>query len=131
MRLLVTGDKVGSLPRKAVPFAMSLILADSDSSGAVVGGLLLLALYFLPSILGWKKRNAGAIAVLNFLLGWTVIGWIVALIWAITNDAPDPRVVVQSASGPSAPMLCPTCGKYSQAGATFCSQCGERWTRHQ
>jgi hypothetical protein len=125
------GIKWSPFPGKQSFFAMSLILADSDSSGAVVGMILLLALYFLPTILGWKKRNAGAIAVLNFLLGWTVIGWIVALIWALTNDAPDPRVVVQSSLAPAAPMLCPKCGRYSQAGSAFCSQCGERWMPHQ
>ena len=45
------------------------------------------ALYFLPTLLGWKKRNSGAIFALNLLLGWTVIGWIVALVWALTVDA--------------------------------------------
>jgi hypothetical protein len=39
----------------------------------------LAALYFLPSIIGLRKRNAGAIFVLNLLLGWTVIGWVVSL----------------------------------------------------
>lgn len=41
------------------------------------------ALYFLPSIVGRDKRNASAIFVLNLLLGWTLIGWVVALVWTI------------------------------------------------
>jgi hypothetical protein len=48
--------------------------------------ILLIALYFLPSILGFKLRNAGSIIILNLLLGWTVIGWIVALIWSVSNE---------------------------------------------
>lgn len=44
------------------------------------------AVYFLPAFVGWKKRNARAIAVLNGLLGWTGIGWVVALVWACTVD---------------------------------------------
>jgi hypothetical protein len=34
-------------------------------------------LYFLSSIVGSKHRkgNKGAIFVLNFILGWTLIGW--------------------------------------------------------
>ncbi|GFO81220.1 MAG: hypothetical protein A49_08470 [Methyloceanibacter sp.] len=47
------------------------------------------AIYFLPGLLASfrKHRNHNAIFVLNLLLGWTVIGWIVALIWAFTNPA--------------------------------------------
>ena len=42
------------------------------------------AMYFLPSInrLGRSKRDLLAIFLLNFFLGWTVIGWIVSLVWA-------------------------------------------------
>ena len=45
-----------------------------------------LILYFLPTIVGRKKKNVMAIGVLNFFLGWTFIGWIVALIWGTTKD---------------------------------------------
>lgn len=48
--------------------------------------LVLAVLYFLPTIVGWSKRNAEAIFVLNLLLGWTFIGWAVALVWALTYD---------------------------------------------
>jgi len=50
--------------------------------------LILLMIYFIPSIVGFsnKKENAGAILALNFLLGWTFIGWVVALIWAMCKE---------------------------------------------
>jgi hypothetical protein len=38
-----------------------------------------LAVYLLPSIVGRRRRNANDIIKLNVLLGWTVIGWIVAM----------------------------------------------------
>ncbi len=44
-------------------------------------------LYFLPSIVGSAKQNAGAIFVLNIFLGWTLIGWVAALVWAMTADS--------------------------------------------
>ena len=49
-------------------------------------------LYFLPSIiaLARSKRDVVAILLLNFFLGWTAIGWIIALIWAVKMDAPAP-----------------------------------------
>jgi T4 superinfection immunity protein len=49
-----------------------------------------LILYFLPSIiaLARSKRDLLAIFLLNLFLGWSVIGWIVALVWAAKNDVP-------------------------------------------
>ena len=47
-------------------------------------------MYFLPSIvaLARSKRDLLAIFLLNLFLGWSVIGWIVALVWAAKSDAP-------------------------------------------
>jgi hypothetical protein len=47
-----------------------------------------LALYLLPTIivLARRKKNVLGPILVNVLLGWTVIGWIVALIWALTGD---------------------------------------------
>lgn len=46
----------------------------------------LAVLYFIPSMVGRHKANAGAIFALNLFLGWTFIGWVVALVWALTVD---------------------------------------------
>ncbi|WP_012387030.1 superinfection immunity protein [Acidithiobacillus caldus] len=48
------------------------------------------ALYFLPTILAWlrKKSNLVAIFVMNLLLGWLFVGWVIALVWALSNDSP-------------------------------------------
>ncbi len=50
----------------------------------------LIALYLVPTAIagGRQHRNVASIAVLNILLGWTVLGWIGALVWAFTNQAP-------------------------------------------
>lgn len=44
--------------------------------------------YMAPSLLAGlaQHRNAGAICVLNLLLGWTFIGWVIALVWACTTS---------------------------------------------
>lgn len=54
----------------------------------VWGIVLPIVIYMFPTIiaLARKKKNVGAIFILNFLLGWTLLGWIVALIWAVTYD---------------------------------------------
>ena len=54
----------------------------------VVLFVVLLPIYFLPAIIGIvrKKKNAIAIFVLDLFAGWTVVGWIGALVWACTKD---------------------------------------------
>ena len=49
-------------------------------------------LYFLPWLIAAtkKKRKAPVIAVWNLLLGWTLVGWIVTLSWALLADPPKP-----------------------------------------
>jgi Superinfection immunity protein len=52
--------------------------------------LILAGLYFLPTLIasGRHLPERGAIGVFNLLLGWTIIGWLIALLWAITAPAP-------------------------------------------
>ena len=47
-------------------------------------------LYFLPSIIAIarSKRDTTSIVLLNFFLGWTAIGWVIALVWAAKQDIP-------------------------------------------
>jgi T4 superinfection immunity protein len=45
-------------------------------------------LYFLPSLIANRRghRNTGAIVVLNLFLGWTFLGWVLTLVWALTDN---------------------------------------------
>jgi peptidoglycan/LPS O-acetylase OafA/YrhL len=47
-------------------------------------GLFGLALYLLPTIIviARRKKNVLGPILVNVLLGWTFVGWIVALVWA-------------------------------------------------
>lgn len=57
----------------------------------LIGTVLLLvaalAIYFLPTIVARQRghKNHVAIFVLNFFTGWTFLGWVVALVWALTK----------------------------------------------
>ena len=76
-----------------------LVVGTSDSNSGAAMLVVLLLLYFLPTLIASsrKRQNKEAIAVLNLLLGWTVLGWIASLIWAITDPSrPDvPSVPTQ------------------------------------
>lgn len=47
-------------------------------------------MYFLPTIVAFarSKRDTTSILLLNLFLGWTLIGWIIALVWAFKTDVP-------------------------------------------
>jgi len=51
-----------------------------------------LGLYLLPCLIGCTRRapDIGAIAVIDILLGWTFIGWVVALAMAFRSAPPGP-----------------------------------------
>jgi hypothetical protein len=83
-----------------------------------------LLLYFLPSILGRNKRNSTAIFVLNLLLGWTLIGWIVALIWALTVEAPNMTLPSYSNAHVSQVLACSVCNAQVRRSDRFCPSCG-------
>lgn len=51
--------------------------------------LVFAVIYFMPSIVGRNRdhKNKLGIFVLNLALGWTLIGWLVALIWACSGQS--------------------------------------------
>lgn len=55
--------------------------------------LLGFALYLLPSLVSWARgvraRIQNGVFLLNLLLGWTGVGWIGALVWAVAAEAAE------------------------------------------
>lgn len=49
-------------------------------------GLVAALLYFLPTIVAFIRGHHSrfGIFLLNFLLGWSGLGWIIALIWSLS-----------------------------------------------
>lgn len=57
-----------------------------DFLGGIIALSLLLILYFLPFLIAAHRRHCNMIAIglTNLLLGWTFLGWVIALIWSST-----------------------------------------------
>lgn len=53
----------------------------------MIGTIVLLFLYFLPTLVAYGRNHpsAGAVMVINVFLGWTFIGWILALAWSLVG----------------------------------------------
>lgn len=79
---------------------IDLVLASSDdSSGAgtgvgVVLWVILFIAYWIPTIIAVVRGvpNKGSVIVINFFLGWTFIGWIVALAMSVRSKPDYPQV---------------------------------------
>ncbi|MGP6189176.1 MAG: superinfection immunity protein [Vulcanimicrobiaceae bacterium] len=101
------------------------------------------ALYFAPTLVAMSRKHSSTVAilVLNLLLGWTALGWIVALVWALNVDrkvvdvnvtnAPPPRPVeryyppIEAAPAAALPdeRECPHCLSRIPTRATACRFC--------
>lgn len=77
----------------------------SDWAGAVGAVMLLIVggvVYFLPTINAKSRKhpNRSSIFLLNLFLGWTLIGWVAALVWSATAIAPPEPIRVKSTEVP-------------------------------
>ncbi|HKW61203.1 MAG TPA: superinfection immunity protein [Candidatus Acidoferrum sp.] len=90
--------------------------------------VLMALLYFLPTVIAVVFRqgpDTTGIFLVNFFLGWTIVGWWVALIWALASNGTSHEVrhevrYVPTSSG----RFCSQCGTLSPSGAHFCTACG-------
>ena len=65
-----------------------MVLASTSPTGVAIAVVLL---YFAPAIIGAMRKvpSLGSVCVVNFFLGWTLIGWVVALAMA-ARSVPTP-----------------------------------------
>ena len=123
-----------------------VLLDASDASNSLAELLLVIVvgIYFAPGIVASRRgsRYVGPAWVINALLGWTLVGWAVAMALAVGERKTDVQLVAAAPSPPSgsaAPSptqpvafsgtrFCPACGA-RVTGANFCRACGTRLTQ--
>ena len=67
--------RVGTLPSERVLILMGLVLG-----------------YFLPTVWALNRghKNQSAIFLTNLFFGWTLLGWVIALLWAANDNVRTP-----------------------------------------
>lgn len=82
--------------------ANSFLIAAPKDTGNPFAVLMFIAalLYFIPSVIGIlrKHHNLIGLMALNILLGWTVIGWVGALIWSLLRSNKGQTIIVHGKS---------------------------------
>jgi hypothetical protein len=66
--------------------------------------VVLLSAYVLPTLIAWLRHapDRAAVTLLNLALGWTVIGWIAALVLALRKPASPVVQVISQLNAPPA-----------------------------
>ncbi|QAX85903.1 iduronate sulfatase [Pseudomonas sp. DTU12.3] len=71
-----------------------------DIGMAIVLLFLMIATYFLPSFNAFSRKHPERwpIFMLDLFLGWTIIGWVVSLVWSVSSTQSADTIHVQPQS---------------------------------
>ena len=83
--------------------------------------LLSFIAYLLPCFIAYNNNHKAPVSIfiINFFLGWTLIGWIAALIWA--SSGPFEQAQTTPRSLPQ--KKCPQCAELILIEAKKCKHC--------
>lgn len=69
-----------------------------NSGGGYIIAIILLVLYMLPAVIAISRKHQNwlMITLLDFFLAWTVIVWIVCLIWSFVNSSKQTIIIKEN-----------------------------------
>lgn len=112
----------------------------STASGVFLVTMLMIVVglggYFLPWLIasGRNHHRSTQVFVLNLFLGWTLLGWVIALVMAVgptEKETEPPEYLARSATGALPPpetlqVPCWNCGTLISPSAPMCWKCAAK-----
>jgi len=64
-------------------------MAAMEVLAALFAVIAVAGIYFFPAVIAFMRHHhqRAAILIFNLLLGWTALGWVLALVWSFTATA--------------------------------------------
>lgn len=71
------------------PFSGFSGLSGMDVVTIIVFSVFGILLYFIPSVVAWKRKHRQfvPIMIVNLFLGWSFVGWVIALAWSFMSPS--------------------------------------------
>lgn len=118
-----------------VAVVLGIVYFLGNLIGDSVGGILVIVFafvaYFFPSFVADRRdvANKGSVRVINLFLGWTLVGWVVALAMAMAGPSGSQKIrpvaashTISASSTDTRP--CPFCAEDIKKAAIVCKHCG-------
>jgi hypothetical protein len=85
-------------------------LNDAAWQAACPIAIFMIGGYFVPLIIAIRRKHpqVAAIGAVNIFLGWSFLGWVIALTWSLTNEnGPAPQIPPRSPQPPRPRSVAP------------------------
>lgn len=91
-RLLIIFGLIGFVST----FLIMALRWSGSAEDVIVSAFIMTSIYFLPTVIAVRRKHVNCLPIflVNWLLGWTFIGWVFALVWPLlhrksaTEDSP-------------------------------------------
>ena len=87
---LITSNFIYAQTQNYLPFENRELTIEK-----VMAGIVMLFVYFIPTIMSWNKKNGKYLFVFNLLTAWTVLCWFISFVWALQINRQHARILAE------------------------------------
>ena len=87
---LITSSLIHAQTESYLPFENRELTIEK-----VMAGIVMLFVYFIPTIMSWNKKNGKYLFVFNLLTAWTVLCWFISFVLALQINRQHARILAE------------------------------------